>query len=264
MAPSIWYETAGDASRPTILLIHGSMDRSAGLLRLSRRLDDARHAVRVDRRGYGRSAHVGPPWTIEANVDDAEAVVDTLVEQLGVTTPVDAFGHSLGGNVALALCARRPDLVRSVVVYETPLSWLDWWPGDSAGAAAMAAASPDAAAEAFVRRLVGDDKWDQLPESTRARRRAEGAAMVAELADLRRAAPWAPEAIAVPVLALRGEHGRPHHHRGTDWLGRHLDRCRVAVVPDAGHAGPHTHAAEVAARVEEFLSSLPDAVPGGG
>lgn len=262
MAATIWFDAAGDTARPTILLIHGSMDRSAGLLRLSRRLDGAHHVVRIDRRGYGRSTHVGPPWTIEANVDDVERTVEAL--SAAITGPIDVIGHSLGGNVALALAARRPDLVRSVVVYETPLSWLEWWPGDSAGAAAMSAASPAEAAEAFVRRLVGDEKWEQLPESTRAQRRAEGAAMVAELADLRRAAPWSPEAVEAPVLAMRGEHGRPHHQRGTAWLGSRLDGCRVVVVAGAGHAGPHTHPAEVAAEVESFLSSLPDAAPGVG
>ena len=258
MAGPIWFDIAGDDGHPTMLLIHGSMDRSAGLLRLARRLDDAHRVVRIDRRGYGRSTDVGPPWTIEANVDD----VETLSTVIG--GPVDVVGHSLGGNVALALAARRPDLVRSVVVYETPLSWLEWWPGDSAGAAAMSAASPPEAAEAYVRRLVGDEKWEQLPEPTRPRRRAEGAAMVAELADLRRAAPWVPEAVEAPVLALRGEHGRPHHRRGTEWLGAQLDRCRVSIVPGAGHAGPHTHAAEVAAEVVAFLSSLPTARRGVG
>lgn len=258
MAETIWFDTAGDAARPTILLIHGSMDRSAGLLRLSRRLDAAHHVVRIDRRGYGRSIDVGPPWTIAANVDDVEAL------SAAITGPIDVIGHSLGGNVALAFAARRPDLVRSVVVYETPLSWLPWWPGDSAGAAAMSAASPAEAVEAFVRRLVGDEKWEQLPESKRAQRRAEGAAMVAELADLRRAAPWSPEAVEAPVLVMRGEHGRPYHHRATEWLASRLDGCRVVVVTDAGHAGPHTHAAEVAVEVESFLRSLWDAASGVG
>ena len=44
------------------------------------------------------------------------------------------FGHSYGGNVALAAAARHPELVVAVAVYETPLSWLDWWPGTTAGA----------------------------------------------------------------------------------------------------------------------------------
>lgn len=244
----IWWESAGDPSLPTIVLVHGSMDRSAGLLRLSRRLDDAFHVVRLDRRGYGRSQVVGPPWTISANVDDVEA----LTEQFGATSMRCVIGHSLGGDVALALAERRPDLVEAVVVYETPLSWLDWWPRDSAGAAAMAAGSPGDAAEAFMRRLVGDAVWERLPPAKQAERRSEGAAMVAELADLRRAAPWS--SIEAPVLALCGEHGRAHHRQGTDWLGDTLADCSVATVPGAGHAGPHTHPSAVAGEIVEFLT----------
>ncbi len=250
----IWWDSAGDPSLPTIVLVHGSMDRSAGLLRLSRRLDDAFHVVRLDRRGYGRSQAVGPPWTISANVDDVEALIAQLDEPLGVSSVCCVFGHSLGGDVALALAERRPDLVDAVVVYETPLSWLDWWPRDSAGAAAMAAGSPADAAEAFMRRLVGDPVWERLPPAKQAERRSEGAAMVEELADLRRAAPWS--SIEVPVLALCGEHGRAHHRWGTAWLGETLADCRVATVPGAGHAGPHTHPSTVAAEVVEFLTGV--------
>ena len=36
----IWSEEAGDASHPLIAIVHGAMDRSAGMLKLSRRLDD--------------------------------------------------------------------------------------------------------------------------------------------------------------------------------------------------------------------------------
>jgi pimeloyl-ACP methyl ester carboxylesterase len=248
----IWWESAGDPRLPTIVLVHGSMDRSAGLLRLGRRLDDEFHVVRLDRRGYGRSRPVGPPWTISANVDDVEELTSQLGVQLGVTSVRCVIGHSLGGDVALALAERRPDLVEAVVVYETPLSWLDWWPRDSAGAAAVAAATPADAAEAFMRRLVGDAVWERLPPAKQEERRSEGAAMVAELADLRRAAPWS--SIEVPVLALCGEHGRDHHRRGTAWLGETLADCRVATVPGAGHAGPHTHPSAVAAEIVEFLS----------
>jgi pimeloyl-ACP methyl ester carboxylesterase len=247
----VWWEAAGDPDRPTVVLLHGSMDRSAGLLRLSRRLDDTFHVLRLDRRGYGRSQHVGPPWTIAANVDDVEAVI----ADLPATSVRCVVGHSFGGDVALALAERRPDLVETVAVYETPLSWLDWWPGNSAGAAAMAAGSPGDAAEAFMRRLVGDDVWERLPPAKQAERRSEGAAMVAELADLRRAAPWA--SIGAPVLALCGEHGRDHHRRGAEWLGRELPDCSVRTVAGAGHAGPHTHPSAVASEIVGFLTGVP-------
>jgi pimeloyl-ACP methyl ester carboxylesterase len=238
-----------------VVLVHGSMDRSAGLLRLSRQLDRDHHVVRYDRRGYGRSASLGPPWTVEANVDDlAELVEDHLSSVDGPGVVV--VGHSFGGNVALALAGRRPELVRAVVVYETPLSWLDWWPGNSAGAAAMAADNAEDAAEAFMRRLVGDEVWERLPATKQRARRAEGAAMVAELADLRRRAPWHGDRIAVPVLALYGEHARPHHRSAMQRLSEMIGDARSGMIAGAGHAGPHTHAELVADTVRPFIASL--------
>lgn len=257
MAPVLWSETAGQPDAPLVVVVHGSMDRSAGLLRLSRRLDATHRVLRYDRRGYGRSADVGGPRDVAANVADLELLVEAA------SPPAVVFGHSFGGNVALGLAARRPDLVRAVVVYETPLSWLDWWPGNSAGGAAMAVDDPGDAAEAFMRRLVGDAVWERLPASKQAERRAEGRAMVAELADLRRVAPWRGEDIEVPVLALYGEHARPHHRAAMAGLEDMIAGCRSAMVPGAGHAGPHTHADEVRAAIAPFLGSLTEQASGG-
>lgn len=259
MASQVWREVAGDPASPPMVLVHGSMDRSAGLLRLSRRLDSVHRVLRYDRRGYGRSVDVGPPWTVGANIDDLEAL---LIEVASPRNPAVVFGHSFGGNVALGVAARRPDLVDAVVVYETPLSWLDWWPGNSAGAAAMAVADPGDAAEAMMRRLVGDDVWEGLPASKRSERRLEGRSLVAELADLRRAAPWVGEQIDAPVLALYGEHARPHHRRAMEALCEMIADSRCVMVPGAGHAGPHTHADAVAAAMIPRSPSLRRESPG--
>ena len=246
----LWSEVAGDPDTPPVVLVHGSMDRSAGLLRLSRRLDDEILVLRYDRRGYGRSIDAGPPFDVARQVDD-------LAEMLARRTPgrpaALVFGHSFGGNVALGLADRHPDLVGAVAVYETPLSWLDWWPADSAGGTAMRQDDPEAAAEAFMRRLLGDAIWERLPPSTRRSRRAEGAAMLGELADLRRQAPWSAERIEAPVLAMAGERGRDHHRRSAETLREVLPDCRVAIVEGAGHFGPNTHADAVTRQLRGFV-----------
>ncbi len=252
----LWWEAAGEPGDPPLVLVHGSMDRSAGLLRLSRRLDADHRVLRYDRRGYGRSGQCGPPWNVEANIDDLVDLLEAQLDRDGARSSAVIFGHSFGGNVALGLAARRPDLADAVIVYETPLSWFDWWPGDSAGAAAMAADDSGDAAEAFMRRLVGDATWERLPPAKQLERRAEGAAMVGELADLRRAAPWHGSEIRVPVLALRGERAREHHRVAMSALTELIVGCSCDVVPDAGHAGPHTHPDDVADSVRRFLATL--------
>src|SRR5687767_6620707 len=76
-------------------------------------------------------------------------------------------GHSSGGVVALAAAERRPDLVAAVGAFESPMSWMPWWPKQSAGGTAMQAASdPGDAVERFMRRMVGDERWESLPPKT--------------------------------------------------------------------------------------------------
>lgn len=174
----VWVGEAGPDDAPLIVLVHGTMDRSSGMLKLSRLLDSQCRVARYDRRGYGRSlAHAGP-------FGMGEQVADLV--QVIAGRPAVLIGHSYGGNVALATAERHPDLVRAVGIYETPLSWMPWWPGSTAGSAALAEAqAPEDAAEHFMRRMVGDARWEALPERTRLTRRLEGAAMVGELSDLR-------------------------------------------------------------------------------
>jgi pimeloyl-ACP methyl ester carboxylesterase len=166
------------------------------------------------------------------------------------------FGHSFGGNVALALADRHPHLVDAVAVYETPLSWLDWWPDNSAGGAALSVEESGDAAEAFMRRLMGDDGWERLSPSKRAIRRVEGAAMVGELAHLREQEPWSAERIGQPVLAMCGERAKRRHHRAATALGEMLPDCHTVQIHGAGHFGPYTHPDLVAAHLIEFMKSV--------
>lgn len=250
--PGVWSAAAG-AGPAELVLVHGTLDRSAGMLKLSRRLDADWRVTRYDRRGYGRSLGVGPPFGVDAQVADLVGLIGSL-DRGG--RPVVLFGHSFGGNVALAVADRHPELVRAVIVYESPLSWTDWWPADSAGgAAAVVADRPEDAAEAFMRRLIGDARWDRLPESTRRARRAEGPAMLAELADLRLRAPWHPDRIRVPVLTMFGEHGRPHHQRAMRWVAEAVPDGRTHEVTGAHHFGPSTHPDAVATLVNEFVTA---------
>jgi pimeloyl-ACP methyl ester carboxylesterase len=245
----IWSEEAGPDDAPLVVLVHGSMDRSTGLLKLSRRLDTDQRVVRYDRRGYGRSRPHAGPFGIESQVEDLVAVLD------GRRAVV--FGHSYGGNIALALAMRRPDLVHAVAVYEPPLSWLDWWPGSTAGADALATrGDPADAAERFMRRLVGDERWARLPPATRTARRREGVAMVGELIDLRSRAPWVGSEVTMPVVAIHGSRGRAHHRMSTEHLAATLPDCRVVEIAGARHFGPNTHPVEVAEVITDLFLQL--------
>lgn len=229
---TLWAEEAGDPNRPLVVVVHGSMDRSAGMLKLSRRLDTDFRVLRYDRRGYGRSPHPGP-FTMTNQLDDLVALLDGRTAVL--------VGHSHGGNIALAAAGRHPELVAGVAVYESPMSWEPWWPRTTAGAIAVAgSSSPEEAAERFLRRMLGDQRWEELPERTKRARRAEGPAMVEELADVRRNRPWAAEEIETPVITAYGALGAPHHREGMRHAATLLG-CPVVELAQCRHDAPMSH-----------------------
>jgi pimeloyl-ACP methyl ester carboxylesterase len=91
-----------------ILLLHGLMGRASTWWAVAEWLADHGRVVGLDARGHGRSGARGP-WTTDRMAAD---VVDVLTE-LG---PSAVLGHSMGGLHGLVAAARRPELVRALVV----------------------------------------------------------------------------------------------------------------------------------------------------
>lgn len=87
--------------------------------------------VEIDRPGYGGSQPLAADeWaTVASAADDAVAVLD----RRGYRS-VGVVGWSAGGRIALALAARRPDLVDRVAVVATPAPHeeVPWMPADIA------------------------------------------------------------------------------------------------------------------------------------
>jgi len=199
---------------------------------LARHLQGEHRVLRYDRRGYGKSWPHPGPFTVDDQVDD-------LVDLVG-DRKVVLIGHSFGGNIALATAARLGTQVVGVTTYETPLSWMDWWPGTTAGAMAVASSEADAA-QNFMVRLIGQKRWEELPERTKQERRREGSALVGELMALRSKAPWTAERITCLVLCGYGSRGMKHHAEGAKWLAHNLTNGQLVELSEAAHSAPMTH-----------------------
>jgi pimeloyl-ACP methyl ester carboxylesterase len=221
--------SAPGGSSLVVVLVHGSLDRGTSFARVVRRLPDL-HVVTYDRRGYHRSRPVTPlATTLEDHIADLVGIVDGR--------PSVLVGHSYGGDVALGAAAEAPEAVRAVGVYEPPLPWSDWWPRRSRGS--IAAEDPAAFAESFFRRVVSDEAWGRLSEKARAERHADGPALVAELASIRRdRSPIDFDAIVVPVVLGRGSRSLPHHRRAIETLAELLRTTEIVEFPGATH-GAH-------------------------
>jgi pimeloyl-ACP methyl ester carboxylesterase len=217
----------------------------------------------VDRPGYGGSHPVAAgAWaTVASAADDLAAVLDSL--HLG---RVGVAGWSAGGRVALALAARRPDLVDRVAVLGTPapdaeVPWIDREQRDELER--LRALAPEAAHAELGERLGSVIPEDPLaPEALwlLGAGSADEAALQADgvrgrLGEMLRAAfaqgsrglaadiagyclqPWGfePEAVQAKTLLLYGSQdplADPRHGR---WWQSRLPHASLEVAPRAGH-----------------------------
>ena len=107
------------STEPPLVLI-GSPMGAGGFVTLAGHFPD-RTVVTYDVRGADRSKAHDPaePITPEVQADD----VHRIIEEVG-GAPVDLFASSGGAVVALALVAKYPDDVRTVVAHEPPFASL--------------------------------------------------------------------------------------------------------------------------------------------
>lgn len=109
---------ANDASRETPLFLIGSPMDAAGFVTLANHFPD-RTVITYDPRGTGRSEKddVASPVDPELHGDDLHRVIGAVGGG-----PVDMFASSGGAVNALALVARHPGEVATLVAHEPPLA----------------------------------------------------------------------------------------------------------------------------------------------
>jgi pimeloyl-ACP methyl ester carboxylesterase len=238
---------------PPILLLHGLMGRALTWWPVAQWLTAHGRVLGFDARGHGRS-QAGGPWTADRMTADAAEVLERLD-----AGPAVVVGHSMGGLHGLLLAARRPELVRALVVEDMAVD-LTGRSVEDAGAWFGALPQPFASLAA-VHQAFG---WTR-PEfgaymAECVEERADGYHLLARVADVVEiAAEWARldhwhalSAVRCPVLLLEAEESvAPPGQMAI--MARKLDDARHVVVPGTGHL---VHAADPAAyraAVEAFL-----------
>ena len=114
------YDVRGheDSTEPTLLIV-GSPMGARGFTILAGHFED-RTVVTYDPRGAERSSR-RDDRTAEISPDEHADDLHRLIEALG-TGPVDIFASSGGAVNALALVAKHPEQVRTLVAHEPPAS----------------------------------------------------------------------------------------------------------------------------------------------
>lgn len=119
---ALWFDTVGSAiqieggrvdERPTIVALHGGPGIDHSSLRPSvAPLADCAQVVILDQRGHGRSDRSTPDtWNTTSWADDIARFCDAL----SIEAPI-MFGTSFGGEIALNVAARYPDLASGLIL----------------------------------------------------------------------------------------------------------------------------------------------------
>lgn len=104
-------------SGPTLLLSHATGFHGRCYMPVADLLADRFHSIAFDYRGHGDTPRPEGALDWQRFGDDAQAVAAALVAEAG-GTPIDAFGHSMGGACLLIAAHRDPGLFRRLVLFE--------------------------------------------------------------------------------------------------------------------------------------------------
>jgi pimeloyl-ACP methyl ester carboxylesterase len=240
-ALSVLSRAAPEPGAATVVLVHGSLDRAESFRRVMRRLPDLT-TLAYDRRGY-QGSRGGGVVDLGGHIEDLLLIGDEARSAGGGV--VVAVGHSLGGDVVVGAALAERGAFDAIGAFEPPMPWLGFRrdrPGGSRAWPAMAE-DPGEEAERFFSRMVGAAAWARLSEPSRAERRADGPALVADLRSLRgEGPPFDVTALGVPsVFGIGGPTTQPHHRASVQWLGGHVPGAIVYEIQGAQHGAHLSH-----------------------
>lgn len=255
---TLYYEDTGPGSTgQTIVFSHGLLWSTAQFEPQIAALRARYRCIAWDHRGQGRSAgdhreHI----PIELVWQDAVALLERLAPG-----PVHFCGLSMGGFVAMRMAARRPDLVRSLMLLETAA---EGEPRQNIARYRLLTRVLRLLGPRAVKRQVGPIMLGKTILADPARR-GEVARLTDRMTsrkDIWRAvngvidrAPILSELprIAVPTLVVVGDDDVATPLAKAEQLVAAIAGARLVRIPGAGHSSPVEEPAAVTAAMEQFL-----------
>jgi pimeloyl-ACP methyl ester carboxylesterase len=238
----LFYNEYGSPDSPPLLLIHGSGATGATEWKpVITGLAKNFHVIAPDYRGHGKTLDPRGAYSFELLADDMALFLRVLK-----MAPAFVVGHSNGGNIALVLMVKHPQVVKKVVVV-----------------GANAYVSQD-----LMRYARG--KWsDRISK--------EWGKQLAELHDplrykgywrelmdrtgweIARAPNYTPKdlkKVKTPILAIQGENdtvNAPSHH--AEFIAEHVPNGELWIVPHTGHSVQEEHPRLWVEHVTKFFLS---------
>ena len=212
-----------------IVFIHGLGMSAASWDACMDALADRFTVVAIDLLGHGDSPvpEDAAEYTRDRALDDIDEVLTQLLAD--IDTPAVLVGHSLGGYLALAFAATRPDTARGVVVINTGPGYRD-----------------PVKREEWNERSKRNAHRFGVPEQVTTLNLQEDSVVMDRLAEM-----------PTPTLVLAGSDDRPEYTGAGEYLERKMPDARLVVVDGGGHSmHEDSHAGEVAGLIATFVDGL--------
>lgn len=249
------------------MALHSSASSSSQWKRLPHDLEGRFAVHALDLPGYGKSPLVGDHSKSGASISALPVI--GKIEQLGEA--VHLVGHSNGAGVAIKVALLRPDLVKSLTVYE-PAIFHFLKNGDAQSrqafqdillisgkvTAAAATGDVDAGMKHFLDFWNGEGFWEQLPTNAKQKFAgminsilsdfANGFAENWELSELHE--------LEIPALVMMGLESPVVAQRAATMIANALPRARLALLPELGHMAPVFHPEWINPRILEHVTGV--------
>lgn len=243
-----------------LLLLHGFMGDGACWKSLASRLQTDYRCISLDLLGFGDSAKPKIRYDIAQQV----AFVGQFLSAIDLD-PCTIVGHSLGGWVASAFALAHPDRVRALVLaapagirddsfcgrydHLRPLLWrtpiVDWGLTLAQPIAALTKQSQSLAQIRWFRREINAQPAARSFLVDRLRPEDAIDTVETEIHRLR-----------TPTLVVTGDRDETIPLWHSETYASQIPGARLEIIPNADHALPQAHAAELASLIRPFLQRL--------
>ena len=267
----IFYRESGDPSKHTILFLHGFPSSSHMYRDIMRELASDFHVIAPDYPGFGLSS-APALHEYQYTFDNLSKTVDHFIDALQLKD-ISLFVQDYGGPVGFRIAARRPALIRSLIIQNANA----YQEGLGAEAAPLVNyfTSPNAETEKGARAILASTQWQYTEGAEHADRVSPDSYM---LDDFYLARPGN-DAIQLalfrdygsnvalydawheyfrknqpPALIISGKNDKIFIAAGAEAYRKDLRDCEVHLL-NGGHFALEEHYHEAAQHIRNFLST---------
>ncbi len=249
-----------------IVALHSSASNGGQWGQLAADLEGRFEVHAFDLPGYGNAPLTGD--TAQSGAAVSAIPVIREIEAMG--RPVHLVGHSNGGGIAIKIALMRPDLVKSLTLYE-PAAFHFLKHGNEASQRLFAqiqllsgqvtAAAADGDAEAGMHHFLDFWNevgfWDALPVAAQSRFAQQISSIMTDFAN-GFAESWTLRDLSglnVPALVMTGLESPEIAQHTSVAIAKALPNARIALLPELGHMAPVFQPEWINSRILEHIAS---------